>query len=125
MDNATGNLILLQICRKHEDMSLRLIDYIIDEYNVDLQCHGLAPGVIDHVKTMIKGQKPSTKNSNLPLFLWDLVANDRTALDVDKFDYLQRDSKQCNIKLSTSFKRLPYIMKVFCIIVSIVLCCQS
>lgn len=99
-------------CRHHEDMSLSLIDYIIDEYNVDLQCHGIDPGMINQVKTMIKGEKPSPGNSSVPLFLWDLVANDKNALDVDKFDYLQRDGKQCNIELSTSFKRLPFIMKV-------------
>ena len=41
-----------------------------------------------------------------------IVANGRNGLDVDKFDYLQRDSLYCNVKINADFDRLQKFSKV-------------
>ena len=40
------------------------------------------------------------------------MANGRNGLDVDKFDYLQRDSLYCNVKINADFDRLQKLSKV-------------
>jgi len=40
------------------------------------------------------------------------VANGRNGLDVDKFDYLQRDSMYCNVRISADFDRIQKYSKV-------------
>ncbi len=40
------------------------------------------------------------------------MANGRNGLDVDKFDYLQRDSLYCNVKINADFDRLQKFSKV-------------
>lgn len=41
-----------------------------------------------------------------------IVANNRNGLDVDKYDYLQRDSMYCNTKISVDIKRIFSFVKV-------------
>ena len=41
-----------------------------------------------------------------------IVANNRNGLDVDKYDYLQRDSMYSNTKISVDFKRIFPFVKV-------------
>lgn len=57
-----------------------------------------------------------TSNGALPLndkrFLFDIVANGRNSIDVDKFDYLARDSHYCNVKVSCDLNRLQRLTKV-------------
>jgi HD superfamily phosphohydrolase len=38
-------------------------------------------------------------------FMFDIVANKRNSVDVDKFDYLARDCYMCGIKSSYDFSR--------------------
>ncbi|GMH42876.1 hypothetical protein BSKO_10795 [Bryopsis sp. KO-2023] len=97
----------------HEDMSLKIIDWMVDTYNIDLTNYGLKASDLGLIKSLIAGTKPSPEMTSEPSYLWDLVANHRDSLDVDKFDYLQRDSKQCHVNLTADFGRLPYFMKVF------------
>lgn len=40
------------------------------------------------------------------------MANGRNGLDVDKYDYLQRDSMYCNVKISADFDRIQKYSKV-------------
>ena len=41
------------------------------------------------------------------------MANNRNGLDVDKYDYLQRDSMYCNTKISVDIKRIFSFVKVY------------
>lgn len=62
-------------------------------------CHNHQPGM---------GQPPL----NDKRFLFDIVANGRNSIDVDKFDYLARDSYYCSVKISCDLNRLQRLTKV-------------
>ncbi|XP_031697997.1 deoxynucleoside triphosphate triphosphohydrolase SAMHD1-like [Anarrhichthys ocellatus] len=58
------------------------------------------------IKDMIKGQ-PSEGHPEEKSFLYEIVANKRNGVDVDKFDYLARDAYHLGIK--TNFDHLRFI----------------
>ncbi|KAM1194354.1 hypothetical protein ACFX15_020656 [Malus domestica] len=93
----------------HEEMSVNMIDYIVEENNIDIDS-----AVLKRVKELILAssnhgeQNSMTKNR----FLYDIVANGRTGIDVDKFDYMVRDSRACGIGCSFQFERLMETMRV-------------
>ncbi|KAH7570270.1 hypothetical protein JRO89_XS05G0079400 [Xanthoceras sorbifolium] len=80
----------------HEDMSVKMIDYIVDEHNIEIDSENLK-----RVK--------STKEKQ---FLYDIVANGRNGIDVDKFDYITRDSRACGLGCNFQFERLMETMRV-------------
>ena len=45
-------------------------------------------------------------------YLHEIVANGRNGLDVDKFDYLQRDARCCGVLIAADIDRLRTFSKV-------------
>ncbi|KAL3368393.1 hypothetical protein AABB24_009317 [Solanum stoloniferum] len=92
----------------HEDMSLKMIDYIVDEHSIDIDS-----GTLKKVKEMIvaseEGKSVSSKEKQ---FLYDIVANGRNGIDVDKFDYIERDTRACGLGCNFQFQRLMETMRV-------------
>ncbi|KAL3337170.1 hypothetical protein AABB24_029694 [Solanum stoloniferum] len=92
----------------HEDMSLKMIDYIVDEHSIDIDS-----GTLKKVKEMIvaseEGKSVGTKEKQ---FLYDIVANGRNGIDVDKFDYIERDTRACGLGCNFQFQRLMETMRV-------------
>lgn len=93
----------------HEDMSLKMIDSIVDEHNIDIDS-----GCLKKVKEMIiaSSENAPVKTSKEKLFLYDIVANGRNGIDVDKFDYIVRDSRACGLGCNFQFERLLDTMQV-------------
>ncbi|KAK9675559.1 hypothetical protein RND81_11G015100 [Saponaria officinalis] len=93
----------------HEDMSVHLVDYIVDEHNIDID-----ESMQKKVKEMIVASTAhASKNSvNEKRFLYDIVANGRNGIDVDKFDYIVRDSRACGLGCSFQFERLMQTVRV-------------
>ncbi|XP_023757405.1 uncharacterized protein LOC111905903 [Lactuca sativa] len=92
----------------HEEMSLNLIDYMVDEHNIDIDS-----GRLKKVKEMIvASENAPVKTSKEKLFLYDIVANGRNGIDVDKFDYIVRDSRACGLGCNFQFERLLDTMQV-------------
>ncbi|EFJ21552.1 hypothetical protein SELMODRAFT_106890 [Selaginella moellendorffii] len=93
----------------HEDMSTRMIDYIVDVNHIDISSTDLK-----RVKDMILCSKnPSLiEEYNEKTFLFDIVANGRNSIDVDKFDYILRDSRACGITSNFTLGRLMDNIKV-------------
>ncbi|KVI05626.1 HD domain-containing protein [Cynara cardunculus var. scolymus] len=93
----------------HEDMSLKMIDYMVDEHNIDIDA-----GCLKKVKEMIiaSSDNAPVKTSKEKLFLYDIVANGRNGIDVDKFDYIVRDSRACGLGCNFQFERLLDTMQV-------------
>lgn len=102
---------------EHEEMSAKMLEHIIDTANIDLETE-----LVRDAKHLITAEQSSTETSangdsvrlsnHRPSFLSDIVANKRNSVDVDKFDYIQRDALYCGIKQSCDFQRLSKFCRV-------------
>lgn len=96
----------------HEDGSLMMLDSLIDDYAIDLEKND-----IEIIKQLILPPKCfSSQNSSLLLngrkFLYDIVANRRNSIDVDKFDYIIRDSRQVGLQETRNHEMLMRLCRV-------------
>ncbi|KAK1898152.1 Deoxynucleoside triphosphate triphosphohydrolase SAMHD1 [Dissostichus eleginoides] len=89
---------------KHEDASVEMFDYLVRS-NEDVQrmmkdCGLELPEGLVFIKEMIKPPAAKKKYKGRPKksFLYEIVANKRSGIDVDKFDYFARDSYHLGIK---------------------------
>ncbi|XP_073132011.1 uncharacterized protein [Henckelia pumila] len=100
--------VLSGLTWSHEEMSLKMIDYVVDEHNIDIESESLKK-----VKEMIiASENRTSKSFKEKLFLYDIVANGRNGIDVDKFDYIVRDSRACGLGCSFQFQRVLETMRV-------------
>ncbi|KAJ6845483.1 deoxynucleoside triphosphate triphosphohydrolase SAMHD1-like protein [Iris pallida] len=92
----------------HEQMSIQLMDYIVDENHIDIDTVTLRK-----VKDMITSSDTAGRKSRQEKpYLFDIVANGRNGIDVDKFDYISRDSRACGLGCNFQFQRLMESMRV-------------
>ncbi|CAL1383499.1 unnamed protein product [Linum trigynum] len=93
----------------HEDMSISMIDYIVDKHHIDIE-----PECLKKAKEMVVAstEHGSHNSPTGKQFLYDIVANGRNGVDVDKFDYLIRDSWACGVGCGFMFARLMESMRV-------------
>lgn len=98
-------------------MSGKILQTIIDDGHI--KDDALSDIDMKRVQDLIMGSCPdhqAASNAALPLndkrFLFDIVANGRNSIDVDKYDYLARDSHYCNVKVSCDLQRLRQLTKV-------------
>lgn len=72
----------------HEERSSMLLQHLIDAYNLDYE-----RPAIRQISSLITGDRPRPgQDALVPSFLYDVVANQTTGIDTDKFDYLARDA---------------------------------
>eukprot|EP00698_Gefionella_okellyi_P005718 TRINITY_DN15181_c0_g1_i1.p1 TRINITY_DN15181_c0_g1~~TRINITY_DN15181_c0_g1_i1.p1 ORF type:complete len:480 (-),score=89.48 TRINITY_DN15181_c0_g1_i1:1371-2810(-) len=90
---------------RHEDASTMMFEYLLNENGLDWDSND-----VSFVQDLIKGRRPT--NPGEKGFLFDVVANSRNSVDVDKFDYLARDSYNLGLKTSYDFSRLMNFSKV-------------
>ncbi|KAJ2387693.1 hypothetical protein GGI05_004010 [Coemansia sp. RSA 2603] len=83
----------------HEEGSEMMLHYAIDDNNIDID-----EGDVTFIKKLIRGSRTGAGDEKL--FLFDIVANQRNGVDVDKFDYIQRDCYNVGVKSSYDFSRL-------------------
>jgi deoxynucleoside triphosphate triphosphohydrolase SAMHD1 len=79
-----------------------LLEYLIDENHIDIEQRDLR-----FVQSLIKGEVPqdfsneksefTTFSSYLIGWMYEIIANKKNSLDVDKLDYLQRDAKHLGL----------------------------
>ncbi|XVF84957.1 hypothetical protein PTKIN_Ptkin17bG0081100 [Pterospermum kingtungense] len=93
----------------HEDMSTKMIDHIVDEHHIEIDS-----AILKNVKEMVLASSTKTpqKTVNEKQILYDIVANGRNGIDVDKFDYIVRDSRACGLGCNFQFQRLMETMRV-------------
>ncbi|KAK7271680.1 hypothetical protein RJT34_27779 [Clitoria ternatea] len=93
----------------HEQMSVNMVDYIVNEHHIDVD-----PQMIRRVKEMIlaSSEYALPKSSSEKRFLYDIVANGRNGIDVDKFDYITRDCRAVGLGCNFEFQRLLETMRI-------------
>ncbi|XP_051222405.1 uncharacterized protein [Lolium perenne] len=93
----------------HEHMSALLLDNIVDKHAIDIE-----PDYLKIVKEMIiaSSKFSTTEGAKEKRFLYDIVANGRNGIDVDKFDYIDRDSRACGLGSNFQHWRLLQGMRV-------------
>ncbi len=86
----------------HEDMSCRIIDRFENKFESHKD--------MEFVKSIIKGEiLPSHKGSE---WMYEIVSNPTTSIDVDKFDYFQRDVKYANIQMTYTPRDFSIVLKL-------------
>ncbi|KAF6164313.1 hypothetical protein GIB67_029196 [Kingdonia uniflora] len=92
----------------HEEMSVKMVDYIVDEHCIEIDSDSLKK-----VKEMIlsSSEMALPKSTTKKQFLYDIVANGRNGIDVDKFDYIVRDCRACGLGCNFQFQRqIPFVL---------------
>ncbi|KAJ2958880.1 hypothetical protein NQZ79_g5581 [Umbelopsis isabellina] len=91
----------------HEQASEMMLQYLIDDNYIDID-----KDQINFIKDLIAGVPKSSSQMSERGFLFDIVANKRNSLDVDKFDYIERDCYNMGTKSSYDAKRLIWFSRV-------------
>ncbi|KAG8742353.1 hypothetical protein FRC10_001634 [Ceratobasidium sp. 414] len=87
----------------HEMGSEMMFDAICSDYDVEL-----TEDERNFIKDLIRG-RPNLSRGRIPPekpFLFEIVANNRNGIDVDKFDYIQRDTHAVGNKMNDVTSRL-------------------
>lgn len=94
---------------QHEARSVMLFEDLVERNGIDLE-----KDEVRAICAMIQGGKPSGKdNSSLvPGFAYDVVANSKHGLDLDKLDYIPRDCYSLHLPLGFDSRRLMRFAKV-------------
>lgn len=66
---------------------------MVDENNIDLDQED-----VTLITDLIQGYQHETCKDYITKFIFDIVANKRNSIDVDKFDYMSRDTHQLGLK---------------------------
>ncbi|XP_034551820.1 deoxynucleoside triphosphate triphosphohydrolase SAMHD1 [Notolabrus celidotus] len=109
---------------KHETASLAMFDYLVEDNNLRpvMEQHGLVlPEDLDFIKEQIAGpldNKPAQgkwRYKGRPedkSFLYEIVANKRNGIDVDKWDYFARDCYHLGIQNNFDHRRFLKFARV-------------
>ncbi|KAI9591511.1 HD phosphohydrolase domain-containing protein [Syncephalis fuscata] len=92
---------------KHETASEMMLDYLIDDNNIDLESDE-----VRFIKDLIRGEPFFGSGRDDKKFLFDIVANKRNSVDVDKFDYIARDCYNLGESISYDSSRLMQFSRV-------------
>ncbi|TPX61810.1 hypothetical protein SpCBS45565_g07164 [Spizellomyces sp. 'palustris'] len=92
----------------HEQASEDMLEYLVED-NDHVQIN---EDEMRFIKDLIHGAPRSDYPQAQKLFLFDIVANKRNSVDVDKFDYIQRDCHNVGIKTSLDAMRLIAFARV-------------
>ncbi|KAF8554681.1 HD-domain/PDEase-like protein [Imleria badia] len=92
---------------KHERASEMMFDDMVETYQLDI-----TPEEATIVKALIAGEKERCPLGNTMPFLFEIVANERNGLDVDKFDYIMRDCHAVGDRGNISISRLIHSSRV-------------
>ncbi|KAJ3020868.1 UNVERIFIED_CONTAM: SAM domain and HD [Siphonaria sp. JEL0065] len=90
----------------HEDASESMLEHLVNSNGLtEDQC---SETDLKFIKALIRGghsNDASSSRGSHKQFLFDVVNNKRNSVDVDKFDYLARDSYHCGVKSGFDHQR--------------------
>jgi HD superfamily phosphohydrolase len=85
-----------------------MLRYLLEKNQIKLEDYGLTPLDETFIMEIILGTKENLRSGRPAekFFLYDIVNNSRSGLDVDKLDYFLRDIRHTNVNVtSVSFDR--------------------
>ena len=88
----------------HERMGADMFEWCLEDNYIDLE-----PQVVKRVRDYITSNEERVTEKR---YLFDIIANKQNGVDVDKFEYLLRDSFQAGVRMSVDTMRLTSHMKV-------------
>lgn len=109
---------------KHETASLDMFDYLVSDNDLKpvMEQHGLVlPEDLDFIKEQIAGpleddaaqsQWPYKGRPEDKSFLYEIVANKKNGIDVDKWDYFARDCYHLGIQNNFDYRRFLKFARV-------------
>uniref|UniRef100_A0A8C2ZFA7 Deoxynucleoside triphosphate triphosphohydrolase SAMHD1 n=1 Tax=Cyclopterus lumpus TaxID=8103 RepID=A0A8C2ZFA7_CYCLU len=104
---------------KHEKASLNMFDYLVADNQLKpvMEQHGLVlPEDLDFIKEQIGGPEdsewPFKGRPEDKSFLYEIVANKITGIDVDKWDYFARDCYHLGIQNNFDYRRFLKFARV-------------
>uniref|UniRef100_A0A8C6TI05 Deoxynucleoside triphosphate triphosphohydrolase SAMHD1 n=1 Tax=Neogobius melanostomus TaxID=47308 RepID=A0A8C6TI05_9GOBI len=110
---------------RHEMASLSMFDHLVDDNDLRpvMEQHGLVlPEDLDFIKEQIAGplQNTASQSAKWPYkgrtqdksFLYEIVANKRNGIDVDKWDYFARDCYHLGIPNNFDYHRFLHFARV-------------
>ncbi|XP_056279077.1 deoxynucleoside triphosphate triphosphohydrolase SAMHD1 isoform X2 [Pseudoliparis swirei] len=108
---------------KHEKASLDMFDYLVADNQLQplMERHGLVlPDDLDFIKEQIGGPEAPARGHKWPFkgrpedksFLYEIVANKRNGIDVDKWDYFARDCHHLGIQNNFDYRRFLKFARV-------------
>ena len=87
----------------HEKFGGEIINYLIDDNNIE----GIDKDMLKMINSLIDGSKLKNKSYDDYKWIYQIVANKENSIDVDKFDYIQRDIYHSGVKtLSVDYQRI-------------------
>jgi HD superfamily phosphohydrolase len=95
----------------HEYRSIKLVEHIVKKYKVQL-----SNGEVNVICDLILGE--DTRYDNWPdhfkvgKFIFEVIANKKNSLDVDKYDYIKRDMEKLGLSMSIDYDRLMLQIRV-------------
>lgn len=93
------------IYKDHENRSCLILNYIIKKYKIEISDEELG-----FIFSIIN---PSHyKNTTGKLFFYEIICNTRNGIDVDKFDYLKRDTFYLGLSYSMDCSRIIKYVRV-------------
>ena len=89
---------------RHEDGSVRMFESMLRKNGINVQNYGLEEIDLRFIKEIIRGT-PEHKRQGRgadKFWMYDIVNNGRSGLDVDKLDYFTRDMRYANVACGTN-----------------------
>ena len=84
---------------RHEDGSVMMFESMLESNGIDLRQYGIEEIDLVFIKEIIAGTKEGSRRGRTAEKFWmyDIVNNSRSGLDVDKLDYFMRDMRYSNV----------------------------
>lgn len=88
----------------HEDWSVDIFRHLLTHNHIHISDYGLTPQDQLFIEEIIRGTKEKDRQGRCweKFYLYDIVNNSRSGLDVDKLDYFRRDIRHTNVDVNSS-----------------------
>ncbi|XP_029013290.1 deoxynucleoside triphosphate triphosphohydrolase SAMHD1-like [Betta splendens] len=93
--------------KKHEDISIRLFDYLVEENGLKplMKLYGLKDIDLTFIREMMNPKETYEGRTDDKYFLYEIVSNSTNGVDVDKFDYFARDCHYLGLQNNFDHRR--------------------